>query len=55
MKNEGKIFAFERDQKRFQTLKMMLARAATKNVVPVNADFLGINPSAASYARVSHM
>jgi putative methyltransferase len=53
MKNEGKIFAFERDRKRFQTLRMMLARAATKNVEPVNANFLSINPS--DYAHVSHM
>ncbi len=53
MKNEGKVFAFERDRKRFQTLKMMLTRAATRNVEPINADFLSINPN--DYARVSHM
>lgn len=53
MKNEGKIFAFEKDRKRFQTLKMMLARAATRNVEPINADFLSIDPN--DYAHVSHM
>lgn len=53
MKNEGMIFAFEKDRKRFQTLKMMLARAATKNVKPINADFLSIDPN--DYAHVSHM
>jgi len=55
MKNEGKIFAFEKDQKRFRTLRVMLARArvAPNTVQTINADFLSTNPN--NYAHVSHM
>jgi putative methyltransferase len=49
------LLAFERDRKRFGTLKMMLAKARCQNVEPVNADFLAVDPLDPAYAAVSHM
>ncbi|KAL1760871.1 S-adenosyl-L-methionine-dependent methyltransferase [Schizophyllum commune] len=55
MGNKGKLFAFERDKRRFQTLKTMVSKAACKNVTPVNADFLTIDPSDEMYSGVTHI
>ncbi|KAL1669099.1 S-adenosyl-L-methionine-dependent methyltransferase [Schizophyllum commune] len=55
MGNKGKLFAFERDKRRFQTLKTMVAKAACKNVTPVNADFLTIDPNDETYRGVTHI
>ncbi|KAI5122536.1 hypothetical protein M0805_005263 [Coniferiporia weirii] len=55
MKNRGKLYAFERDKKRFETLKKMVAKAHCRNVEPTNADFLSIDPSDLKYSRVSHV
>ncbi|CCL98803.1 uncharacterized protein FIBRA_00808 [Fibroporia radiculosa] len=55
MKNRGRLFAFERDRKRFSTLKMMLGKAQCQNVEPVNADFLTISPQDKTYAAVTHI
>ncbi|PPQ83431.1 hypothetical protein CVT25_007022 [Psilocybe cyanescens] len=55
MKNKGKLFAFERDQKRFTTLKMMLSKAGCSNVSPINADFLTIDPQDPQFINVTHI
>ncbi|KAG6899090.1 hypothetical protein C0993_000994 [Termitomyces sp. T159_Od127] len=55
MQNKGKLFAFERDKKRFKTLLTMLSRAGCRNVEPINADFLTVDPFDPKYTRVSHM
>lgn len=55
MKNKGKLYAFERDKKRFSTLGAMLARAGCKNVEAANVDFLTIDPSDPKYQRVTHI
>ncbi|KAL1748928.1 S-adenosyl-L-methionine-dependent methyltransferase [Schizophyllum fasciatum] len=55
MQNNGKLFAFERDKRRFQTLKTMVSKAACKNVQPVNADFLTIDPNDEAYSAVTHI
>ncbi|KAJ7722752.1 S-adenosyl-L-methionine-dependent methyltransferase [Mycena maculata] len=55
MQNMGKLYAFERDQKRFGTLTMMLSRAGCKNVEPLNADFLTVDPSDPKFAKVTHI
>ncbi|KAG9013968.1 hypothetical protein FRB94_004348 [Tulasnella sp. JGI-2019a] len=55
MENSGKIFAFERDRRRFETLKVMVAKAGCKNVEPVLVDFLQINPKESTYKAVSHI
>lgn len=55
MGNKGTLYAFERDRKRFSTLKMMIGKAACKNVTPVNTDFLTVDPSDPKYLPVTHM
>ncbi|KAJ7056603.1 S-adenosyl-L-methionine-dependent methyltransferase [Mycena amicta] len=55
MGNTGKLFAFERDRKRFGTLSTMIKRAGCTNVDPVNADFLTVDPQDPKYAEVTHI
>lgn len=49
------IYAFERDRRRFATLKTMLAKAGCANVEPINADFLTVAPDDPQYESVTHM
>ncbi|KAG8837577.1 hypothetical protein FRB91_008050 [Serendipita sp. 411] len=55
MKGKGRVTAFERDKKRFQTLKYMLDRAGASNVVPRNQDFLSVDPLDSEYQSVTHI
>ncbi|KAJ6631011.1 S-adenosyl-L-methionine-dependent methyltransferase [Mycena sp. CBHHK59/15] len=55
MHNIGKLYAFERDRKRFGTLTMMVSRAGCKNVEPVNSDFLTVDPMDAMFKQVTHI
>lgn len=55
MQNQGKLYAFERDKRRFKTLSNMLATAKCTNVEPVNQDFLTIDPSDDKYRLVTHI
>ncbi|KAJ7671620.1 S-adenosyl-L-methionine-dependent methyltransferase [Mycena polygramma] len=55
MRNMGKLYAFERDRKRFGTLTMMVGKAGCKNVEPVNSDFLTIDPLDSKFAKVTHI
>lgn len=55
MKGKGKLYAFERNCKRFRTLKMMLQRAACDNVEPLNVDFLTIDPFDSQFRSVTHI
>ncbi|KLO13049.1 S-adenosyl-L-methionine-dependent methyltransferase [Schizopora paradoxa] len=55
MQNRGKLFAFERDKKRFGTLRMMIGMAQCKNIEPINADFLTTDPSDERFGRVTHI
>ncbi|KAI6133536.1 S-adenosyl-L-methionine-dependent methyltransferase [Pisolithus croceorrhizus] len=43
MANMGKLYAFERDQKRYRTLKAMLNKAGCKNAEAINVDFLTVD------------
>lgn len=51
----SQLFAFERDRKRYSTLRTMLDKAGCANVTPINADFLSVDPLDLRYATVSHM
>ncbi|KAG7451071.1 S-adenosyl-L-methionine-dependent methyltransferase [Guyanagaster necrorhizus] len=55
MGNKGKLFAFERDRKRFKTLQMMLSKAGCQNVEALNLDFLTVDPQDAAYRKVTHI
>jgi hypothetical protein len=55
MHGRGRITAFERDRKRFQTLNFMLERAGATNVVAKNRDFTTVDPLDPEYANVTHM
>ncbi|KAJ8586927.1 williams-Beuren syndrome critical region protein 20 copy A [Rhizopogon salebrosus TDB-379] len=55
MGNEGKLYAFEKDKRRFSTLKMMLSKAACRNVEAISADFLTIDPSHPKFSLATHI
>ncbi|KIJ66652.1 hypothetical protein HYDPIDRAFT_108556 [Hydnomerulius pinastri MD-312] len=55
MGGKGKLYAFEKDKRRFSTLKMMLRKAACNNVEAVNMDFLTVDPSTSKYAQATHI
>ncbi|KAL6302473.1 S-adenosyl-L-methionine-dependent methyltransferase [Sparassis latifolia] len=55
MGNRGKLFAFERDRKRFSTLTAMLSKAHCTNVEAINADFLSITPEDRKFDTVTHI
>ncbi|PVG04355.1 S-adenosyl-L-methionine-dependent methyltransferase [Serendipita vermifera] len=54
-RGKGRITAFERDRKRFQTLKKMLERAGATNVITKNLDFLSVDPFDLEYSKVTHI
>lgn len=55
LNNSGKIFAFEKDKKRFQTLKELLSRKGCSNIEPILADFLKIDQNDAKYRKVQYV
>lgn len=54
MKNTGKIFAFDMDLYRLNTLKRLTARAGATNITAVCSDFLKVNPHDPQYANVEY-
>ncbi|KAN0092826.1 S-adenosyl-L-methionine-dependent methyltransferase [Tylopilus felleus] len=55
MGGKGKLYAFERDKKRFSTLKTMLAKVSCKNTEALNVDFLNVDPSDLRFANATHI
>lgn len=52
--NNGKLFAFERDNKRVMVLRNMLQKAGAKTEV-IHGDFTRSDPHDAQFAQVSHL
>nr|CAB3264457.1 probable 28S rRNA (cytosine-C(5))-methyltransferase [Phallusia mammillata] len=55
MKNTGKLFAFDLDDKRLKTMNKLLAKAGVKNCTTKCQDFLLVNPSDPMYSKVSSL
>ncbi|KAM6504259.1 S-adenosyl-L-methionine-dependent methyltransferase [Amanita muscaria] len=55
MHNKGKLYAFERDKKRFATLRQMLEKAGCRNVETMNQDFLTVDPTDPRFSPVTHI
>ncbi|KAG9315266.1 S-adenosyl-L-methionine-dependent methyltransferase [Chiua virens] len=55
MSGNGKLYAFERDKKRFSTLKTMLSKASCKNAEAIHVDFLNVDPLEPKYANTTHI
>ncbi|KAG8906321.1 hypothetical protein FRB99_007101 [Tulasnella sp. 403] len=55
MNGTGRIIAFERDRRRFDTLQTMVTKAGCKNVQTRHADFLRIEPSDPQFQDVTHI
>jgi len=53
MKNAGKIYAFDLDTRRLETMRKLLNKAGVKNCVVKGCDFLKVNPLDPVYAEVS--
>ncbi|KAG8740795.1 hypothetical protein FRC10_003904 [Ceratobasidium sp. 414] len=51
----NKIFAFERNKRRFETLEQMVRKAGCENVEPVLGDFLAQDPGDSRFAKVTHI
>jgi 16S rRNA C967 or C1407 C5-methylase (RsmB/RsmF family) len=52
---DRQLYAFERDVRRFNTLKTMLSKAQCSNVVPTHKDFLTVDPNDDEFKDVTHM
>lgn len=50
----GKVFAFERDQKRFETLNKMLGKAHCSHVMATCGDFLKVDPFDPKFRAVEY-
>ncbi|KAG9076475.1 hypothetical protein FS749_011751 [Ceratobasidium sp. UAMH 11750] len=55
MGNRGKVFAFERNKRRFKTLEQMVQKAGCNNVEPISDDFLAQDPRDSRFAKVTHI
>ncbi|KAI6226184.1 SAM-MT-RSMB-NOP domain-containing protein [Aphelenchoides fujianensis] len=54
MRNQGKIYAMDRDRKRCGTLERMLEKSGVEIATVANGDFLKENTSGADYAEVEY-
>ncbi|KAJ2722804.1 hypothetical protein GGI07_003059 [Coemansia sp. Benny D115] len=54
MGNRGTVFAFDKDSQRLATLVELTGRAHCKNIKPLCANFLEVDPLDSRYARVEY-
>ncbi|KAI9204421.1 S-adenosyl-L-methionine-dependent methyltransferase [Polychytrium aggregatum] len=55
MNNTGRIYAFDKDQKRLQTLIKLCGRAGCKNIDALNQSFLDADPTSDKYKKVEYI
>ncbi|SAM07472.1 hypothetical protein [Absidia glauca] len=55
MKNTGRIWAFDLDQRRLQTLKKLTTKAGCRNIEPIHGSFLETDPMDSMYAKVEYL
>ncbi|KAH9812802.1 S-adenosyl-L-methionine-dependent methyltransferase [Melampsora americana] len=51
----GKVWAFEKDPERFETLKSMVAKAGCRNVECIRGDFLSVKTNDSRFHNVTHI
>ncbi|KAI8381385.1 S-adenosyl-L-methionine-dependent methyltransferase [Radiomyces spectabilis] len=54
MKNTGRIWAFDLDERRLNLLKRLTTKAGCKNISPVHGSFLEVDPTDPQYANVEY-
>ncbi|KAI8086612.1 S-adenosyl-L-methionine-dependent methyltransferase [Halteromyces radiatus] len=55
MKNTGRIWAFDLDQRRLQTLKKLTTKAGCRNIEAIHGSFLDADPSDPMYNKVEYL
>eukprot|EP00965_Chrysotila_dentata_P122540 4050266-Pleurochrysis_carterae.AAC.1 len=55
MEGQGRLLAFEQDERRFMLLKQMLKQKGAVCAEAVHANFLKVDPTAAEYCDVTHV
>lgn len=55
LQNTGKIYAFDLDKRRLETLKKLTTKAGCQNITPIHASFLDADPMDSVYASVEYI
>ncbi|KAI8342918.1 S-adenosyl-L-methionine-dependent methyltransferase [Chlamydoabsidia padenii] len=55
MKNTGRIWAFDLDQRRLQTLKKLTTKAGCRNIEAIHGSFLETDPLDSMYSKVEYL
>lgn len=55
LNNTGKVFAFDKDNRRLQLLKKLTSKAGCKNINAQNLNFLDIDPNDPQYQYVEYI
>ncbi|CAO3627630.1 unnamed protein product [Cunninghamella echinulata] len=55
MKNTGRIYAFDLDQRRLQTLKKLTTKAGCRNIEAIHGSFLEANPLDPMFSKVEYL
>ncbi|CAO3617162.1 unnamed protein product [Cunninghamella blakesleeana] len=55
MKNTGRIYAFDLDQRRLQTLKRLTTKAGCRNIEVIHGSFLETNPLDPMFSKVEYL